>query len=406
MRFTSILAGLLTLIVAVAALSWAIQLLPATPPPTATAETETTEPKSPEGPEKTAEPKKDPEKHAVNPFTLSREGDQPKAVVEETSYPFGRLALGAYGNHDFTVRNDGKAPLKLAKGETTCRCTSFTLATKEIAPGESASIHLEWQPKDVSPEFAQSAAIWTNDPETPRIDLKVEGSVVPTIITMPQGVWTVGTLSEEAPTTVKGYVATQLASAFEITSVESSSPYVTMTYQPFDEKRLQETDTKSGYDLTCTVSPEMPAGNFTEKVKLHLTLTDAPTLEFAISGGRTGPFQIIGAGWTQSTHTVHLGRCKSAEGKKFQISLFATPPAGGTLDFGEPQVTPPLLNVKVEHDPAFTSAGGRQRYHIKFEAPPGITPGRWKDDTAIKVTLPCNFPGVSSLQLSVDLQVD
>ncbi len=69
-------------------------------------------------------------------------------------------------------------------------------------------------------------------------------------------------------------------------------------------------------------------------------------------------------------------------------------------------MTPPILNVKVKHDESFTSAGGRQRYHLMFEMPPGVTPGRWKDDTAIKVTLPCNFPEVHALQISVEFQAD
>lgn len=406
MRFTSMLAGLVTLLVLVAGLAWGIQFWTANQSAADMAETQTAEADSEGGPEHPPEQKKVADIHRTNPFTLSHDGDQPKAVAEETTLPFGRIALGATGDHDFVIRNDGKAPLKLAKGETTCRCTKFSLGALEIAPGETGSIHLEWQPKDLSPEFAQTATVWTNDPETPKVELKVEGEVVPTILTMPQGVWTVGTLSEDAPTTVKGYVASFLTSSFEISAVESSSEFVTVTYQPFDEQRLKETQSKSGYDLTCTVSPQMPAGSFTETVKLKLSLTEAPYVVLSISGTRTGPFQIIGAGWAQGKHTLHMGRCKSSDGKKFQLSLFATPPANGTLEFGEPQVTPPILNVKVVHDPAFVSAGGRQRYHLNFEAPPGVTPGRWQGDTAIKVTLPCNYPGVESLHLSVEFQAD
>src|SRR5712691_7378175 len=40
---------------------------------------------------------------------------QPKAVIEETSFDFGRMELGETQSHVFVIRNEGKAPLAVVK---------------------------------------------------------------------------------------------------------------------------------------------------------------------------------------------------------------------------------------------------------------------------------------------------
>lgn len=405
MRATSIIAGLVTLIVTMAALSWVIRPSPATQEvPAAGGRSEASS-----GPDRSPPAEKPPEKkdeHDSNPFTLSRDGDQPKAVVDEVKHNFGRLAVGATGRHDFNIRNEGSVPLKLAKGTTTCKCTGFNLGTLEIAPGGSAPIHLEWAKHEPQKEFSQFATIWTNDPEHPKFELEVSGDVVPTIVMVPEGVWTIGALSENTTNTVKGYVAAYQVDSFEITGIETSADFVTVEATPLSEQMLKDSGALSGYELVCTVAPRMPAGNFRERVKVSLTIPDAPQVQFYVQGNRIGPFQVIGPGWTQSINTLNMGRCQAADGKKVQISLFATPPAEGTLEFGVPQVTPPILNVSLKRDESFSSSGGRQRYHIVFEAPPGVVTGRWQKDTAIQVVLPCNHPEVSALKLNVDFQAE
>lgn len=405
MRVTSIIAGLLTLIVTIAALSWVIRPSPATQQPLSAGSGSDESSATPPTPPDQKPPEKRDE-HESNPFTLSTEGDQPKAVVDEVKHNFGRLAVSATGRHDFMIRNEGTAPLKLAKGTTTCKCTGFSLGLLEIAPGASAPIHLEWEKHEPQKEFSQTATIWTNDPEHPKFELEVTGDVVPTLMVVPEGVWTIGALSENSTNTVKGYIAAYQVDSFEITGIETSADFVTVQATPLGEQMLKDSGALSGYELVCTVAPKMPAGNFRERVKVNLTIPDAPQVQFYVQGSRIGPFQVIGPGWTQSVNTLNMGRCKAAEGKKVQISLFATPPANGALEFGEPQVTPPLLKVSVRRDESFSTSGGRQRYHITFEAPPGVAAGRWQKDTAIQVVLPCNHPEVASLKLNVDFQAE
>jgi hypothetical protein len=406
MRWTSFIAGLLVLIAVVAGLGWAMRSTTATQETDVAFEDPSHNPPVDENAEAHRAPK-DEGMQTSNPFTLAAvDGPRPKAVVDEAKHKFDRLALGATGHHDFILRNEGDAPLKLAKGTSTCKCTVFDVGATEVPPGGSTKIHLEWKPVGIAKVFEQAAHVWTNDPDHADLELGVEGSVVTLITRVPEGAWIVGTLAEGQSSTVSGVIASPLVDSFEITGIEKSSDYVDVKYEPLDADALKRVDALSGYALKCTVSPDMPVGTFSERVKVHLSLADASVVEFDVQGGRAGPYQIIGPGWTQERHTLAMGRCPADKGKSTRVSLFVAVPDGVDLKFDEPIVTPPVLKVSLEKDEKFSAGGGRQRYFMTLEAPAGITPGRWSGDTAIKVELSNNHPTVSKAVFKVDFQAD
>src|SRR5262245_16575542 len=81
---------------------------------------------------------------AARPAQVDPNG--PKAVVagsEESDS--GSMELESFKSNAFTIRNDGRKPLKLEKGDSTCRCTTFEVAKTQLQPGESTQIKIEWQ---------------------------------------------------------------------------------------------------------------------------------------------------------------------------------------------------------------------------------------------------------------------
>jgi len=101
-----------------------------------------------------------------------------------------------------------------------------------------------------------------------------------------------------------------------------------------------------------------------------------------------------------------MGRCKASEGKSTKVSLFVVVPDDFDLKFEEPVVTPPVLKVSLQKDEKFAAGGGRRRYFVTLECPPGVTPARWSGDTAIKVELSNNHPTVSKAVFKVEFQAD
>src|SRR5690242_19545538 len=70
------------------------------------------------------------------------QNDGPKAVLAETHFDFGEVSAGAVVEHDFVVKNEGSAPLRIMKASM----TPPLLATRmphEVAPGGEGVIHIK-----------------------------------------------------------------------------------------------------------------------------------------------------------------------------------------------------------------------------------------------------------------------
>jgi hypothetical protein len=395
MRITTVIAGVAALVVAFTVLSYVTRSGRSDGAP-ATAESSVNE--DPRQPNKDGI-------YVENPFTPSESGPQPKVAIENTTHQFDRIAVGAQGSHEFTVTNEGDAPLKLAVGPRTCKCTIGTLGSEEVAPGATATIAMEWHPLTQQEVFVQTATVWTNDPLMPKLDLTVEGKVVPTFITMPEGTWTVGVLSESGPSKVKGSIMAMLDPSFEILEVRTSADYVKASHRRFSEAEVKALSGLAGYEITCEVWPSMPVGAFNETVTITTNVKEAPEFTFSIQGSRMGPYNVVGPGWFQGTQTLDLGRFAAAEGKTVNLSVFSqateTP-----LEFTAVDVEPDILKVTLTRDETFGSEGKRQRFAMKVEAPAGITPGRWSKDNAVQVTLHSNHAEAPVAKFQITMQAD
>ena len=75
------------------------------------------------------------------PF-LPKDRPQPKIVVPEGAYNFGRIGPTAVVRYRFAVRNAGEAPLTISRAYTTCGCTTADFTARVIPPGRVAQVTL------------------------------------------------------------------------------------------------------------------------------------------------------------------------------------------------------------------------------------------------------------------------
>jgi hypothetical protein len=343
-------------------------------------------------------------KYRANPFQLNDAGPHPKADTGPTEFNFGKMAVGETGRHTFVIKNVGEAPLRLARGESSCKCTVGTLGQDEVPPGGSAEIQLEWHPPSQSMEFMQMATVWTNDPELPEFRLQINGQVVPDILTYPEGAWTV-TVNEQSPTRFKGSIISMLQDSFEITAIEPSQPWITVTTRPLTPEEAQHEMGKAGYELNGEIQPAMPVGTFIEKITVRTTIPRHEEISFQISGARLGPFHIVGPGWFPVKRVLDLGRVRSSEGKQVKLSLFASeqePP----LEVAVESVEPPVLSASVERKALDASAGSRLQFVVTLDVPKGITPNRYAEDKQIRMRLKTNHPEAPVVLVNVELQAE
>jgi len=178
----------------------------------------------------------------------------PKAVFGDTTYDLGALPRFAKGSHIFEITNQGKAPLKLEKGPSSCGCTQLKLGQDVVPPGGSATVKLEWTLDLKEGPFSQSATIYTNDPENEEIALTIKGLTE-----------TKFGLSESElvfPSLLPGETGTRRTLLFSRTwkSMENvhfeyrtEMPGLEVNLLPASDEELEEVNARSGYRIEVTV---------------------------------------------------------------------------------------------------------------------------------------------------------
>jgi uncharacterized cupredoxin-like copper-binding protein len=91
-------------------------------------------------------------------------------------HDFGKLKPGEVVKHSFTITNDGNAPMQIAKVVPVCECVKIlNYPTKELKPGESATVEVEFNTSGLSAKQVHSLTIVANAfPRTKRLVITAE----------------------------------------------------------------------------------------------------------------------------------------------------------------------------------------------------------------------------------------
>jgi hypothetical protein len=103
----------------------------------------------------------------------------PGITVAPASHDFGLVGPDTVTTV-FTVRNAGDGPLQIESVSTSCGCTTAEMSTQTVAPGESASLTVTFDPQahaGAVGQFVRFVYLRTNDPVTPEIELKISAEV-------------------------------------------------------------------------------------------------------------------------------------------------------------------------------------------------------------------------------------
>lgn len=101
---------------------------------------------------------------------------QPQIVIETEQFEFGEVVNGEIVSKDLEIKNTGNTTLMIEGVSTSCGCTSATVDLDSLEPGQTTSLHIEFDSgahgPELSGEFSRQIFIASNDPVTPeaRID--------------------------------------------------------------------------------------------------------------------------------------------------------------------------------------------------------------------------------------------
>jgi len=401
------LAVLGTLILCLAGLSWMVKVFPSTLSARArpfAKDPGVGEEKLPDIDD--VEPPQNPDKEHYNdnPFQLSETGAQPHAELVETTYEFGRMGLGKTGKHDFLVKNTGKAPLKIARGPTQCKCTVSGLKDQEVAPGGEAAIHLAWEPKATGP-FAQTATIWTNDPQNPKLTIGVEGEMFREIDVQPAEGWKLGNLTNSKPVEFGGLIQSAVFKEFKITGIDTSSDRVKLEAIPLTEAELATPDLTylCGYRLKGELAGVSDPGKISESVTIHTDLQEYPKFELPITATRVGAITIIGPHWFAGGPLLDLGKVSAETGKEIKLTVMI-PPGEEEFKFNGVTSDPGFVQVRLKPEKLGKDLS-RERYTLFVTVPPNSPKGVWGQGHEGKLVIKTNHPQIPELDIRLHLDV-
>ncbi|HWE38189.1 MAG TPA: DUF1573 domain-containing protein [Isosphaeraceae bacterium] len=339
------------------------------------------------------------------PGPSEHEGPAPIAAVVEGDlvHEFGIRPQQTVDTWQWTIRNDGQADLVLKLGSSTCKCTIAELGKDEttgelksttIKPGKSWVIKLQWDTKEVTGKFEQSATIVTNDPERPELKFVARGEVQPPILSSPA---TSAANLQEIPNgegrTAEWFFASPDRPDLKIEVKENSRPeLIEPTVRPMTEDECREKGVPKGVRVAVQVKPSTRLGYFREEVLLATDHPKRPELSVFVIFKLVGPI-------TASPGTVIDHQVSGDQGKAIPVTL--TVKGRDATRFTVVEKPGPF---KVDVEPLDEQARGPEkvrRYRMTITIPPG-TPS---EDYHESIRLKTDHPHAEEVEVPVDIIV-
>lgn len=104
-------------------------------------------------------------------ITINGQVVGPKLSVPEKSFDFGDINEGDVVKHTFTIYNTGDDLLVIKDVKSSCGCTAALPDKKELKPGESTGVKVEFNSAKRKGQQRKHVYLTTNDPENKEIRL-------------------------------------------------------------------------------------------------------------------------------------------------------------------------------------------------------------------------------------------
>lgn len=101
----------------------------------------------------------------------------PKIILPADTYDFGTVKQGEIVKHTFPIVNGGDDTLKIISVNPSCGCTAFDLPKKELFPGETVLLAVQFNSAGKSGSQSKVVSIASNDKKNGMIRVFIKGNV-------------------------------------------------------------------------------------------------------------------------------------------------------------------------------------------------------------------------------------
>lgn len=156
-------------------------------------------------------------------------GTAPAIKFESLVYDFGEVGPSAKNEGQFKFTNAGESLLEITKVARCCGVVT-RLDKMEYAPGESGTLHVEWNSGPLESTMKKKIVVHSNDPNNPSTDLTIQAKVVLKVAWEPQRLKLF--LDENNAGCPKVTIRSTDNRPFSITDFKSTADCITADYDP------------------------------------------------------------------------------------------------------------------------------------------------------------------------------
>lgn len=210
-------------------------------------------------------------------------GKKPKAVVAEPVMDAGVVPKGEKIAHDFVIRNEGDAPLEITQVKPACGCTVVDF-DKTIAPGQTGKVHSVVDTVTFTGAIAKGVTVFTNDPDTPRLELTVRAKVEPYITAKPGYARYITVQGEEKTGTIVQNLWATDGAPMDVVKIDSPYDFLKISFREATEaERIPEAQGKQ-WRIEMTLDNNAPVGALAEHVTVHTNHPKQKLATIPVSG--------------------------------------------------------------------------------------------------------------------------
>jgi hypothetical protein len=177
----------------------------------------------------------------------------PELSVERGSFNFGTVAQGKKVQHNFTIRNNGDAPLQIRQLSASCGCTAAKPSASTIPPGRSGEIQVVFDSTNFSGSVEKTVTMSSNAGRQPSYVFKLVGNVVEALQLTPRQL-NLGPLTAGVPKQASIGILNASENTIKIFGVTVTS--ATLQIKPTLRKSELKPGESGGIDLVVTARPE------------------------------------------------------------------------------------------------------------------------------------------------------
>ena len=198
-------------------------------------------------------------------------GDSPRAMFSQPDFQFGQTLSGAVLEHDFALKNEGDAPLRILRVQMTSPLI-VTAMPVSVAPGMEGRIRVKLDTSGLRGSFPGEIQVLLNDPMLPVADLSFEGVIVPPVEFLPAPAFFIGAHRGEARQASIEIINND-PEPLRIEDIRYPTDRFTTTLETLEEGRR--------YRLTLVMKPDGPAGQHSDDIVLKTSSRSQPTIAVA-----------------------------------------------------------------------------------------------------------------------------